>query len=116
MRSAAELRAIGGTPGMFHPYQDNPGNGRRDRWAGLTGAEQDGRANRQPRERSELDRADFSESSHCLFRVGVSSKFPSWRTFLREPGLAETSHNASDQPFNRSSPNDVFVNQAIRSQ
>ena len=111
MCGAAELGAIGRTLGMFQPNQDNPGDGRRHRRRGLTGTEQDGRANRQPRKRSEPDRPAFSESSHCLFRVGVSSKFPSWRTFLRDPGPAETNQNAIDHASIQPSPNDVFVNQ-----
>ena len=115
MRDAAELRAIGGTLGMFQPYQDDLGDGRRDRRCGLAGAEQDGRAYRQPRERSEPDRADFYESSHRLFRLGVSSKFPSWRTFLRDPGPAEANQNAIDYASAQSSPNEVFINQTIRS-
>ena len=41
---------------------------------------------------------------------------PSWRTFLRDPGPAETNQNAIDHASTQSSPNDVFVNQTNRSQ
>ena len=116
MRGAGELRAIGGTLGMFHPYQDDPGDGRRDRRRGLTGAEQDGRANRQPRKRSEPDRAAFSESSHCLFVSEFRANSRLGEPFCVTRGRPKEAKMRSIIPSTALRLTTFFVNQIVRAQ